>query len=143
MNYLTNYYKNLSEQLQEKVNHLTNLLEAKQGFRTDAEKQYRKEKQLENLSTKPIEDIQKEMDFHNEVMGTTDYQQNLLGARTPSRGYYRYNLYQVIKSQNRMKLLDDELKRRKDMTPDNFDSPKDADKIGSTEEVVQAQQRKI
>ena len=27
MNYLTNYYKNLSEQLQEKVNHLQNLLE--------------------------------------------------------------------------------------------------------------------
>lgn len=142
MNYLTNYYKNLSEQLQEKVNNLTNLLEAKQGFRTDAEKQYRKEKQLENLSTKPIEDIQKEMDFHNEVMGTTDYQQNLLGARTPSRGYYRYNLYQVIKSQNRMKLLRDELQRRKDMTPDNFDGS-DADSKGSTEEIVQAQQRKI
>ena len=142
MNYLTNYYKNLSEQLQEKVNNLTNLLEAKQGFRTDAEKQYRKEKQLENLPTKPIEDIQKEMDFHNEVMGTTDYQQNLLGARTPSRGYYRYNLYQVIKSQNRMKLLRDELQRRKDMTPDNFDGS-DADSKGSTEEIVQAQQRKI
>ena len=142
MNYLTQHYKNLSEQLQAKVNHLTNLLEAKQGFRTDAEKQYRKEKQLENLSTKPIEDIQKEMDFHNEVMGTTDYQQNLLGARTPSRGYYRYNLYQVIKSQNRMKLLGDELQRRKDMTPDNFDGS-DADSKGSTEEVVQAQQRKI
>ena len=28
MNYLTNYYKNLSEQLQEKVNHLQKLLEA-------------------------------------------------------------------------------------------------------------------
>lgn len=29
MNYLTNYYKNLSEQLQEKVNHLQQLIESK------------------------------------------------------------------------------------------------------------------
>jgi len=29
MNYLTNYYKNLSEQLQEKINHLQKLSEAK------------------------------------------------------------------------------------------------------------------
>jgi hypothetical protein len=41
-----------------------------------------------------------------------------------------------------MKLLGDELQRRKDMTPDNFDGS-DADSKGSTEEVVQAQQRKI
>lgn len=34
MNYLTNYYKNLSEQLQAKVNHLQNLLEAYPGGMT-------------------------------------------------------------------------------------------------------------
>ena len=32
MDYLTNYYKNLSEQLQERVNHLKNLLEARPTF---------------------------------------------------------------------------------------------------------------
>lgn len=31
MNYLTNYYKNLSEQLQERVNHLQNLLEKRKS----------------------------------------------------------------------------------------------------------------
>jgi len=37
MNYLTNYYKNLSEQLQERVNHLQKLLEANNRIRYDDE----------------------------------------------------------------------------------------------------------
>ena len=49
MNYLTNYYKNLSEQLQEKVNHLTKLLEA--SAVTSREMQRRRE--LEQAAMNP------------------------------------------------------------------------------------------
>lgn len=40
MNYLTQYYKNLAEQLQEKLNNLTELLEAYPGGMTPEKRSY-------------------------------------------------------------------------------------------------------
>jgi hypothetical protein len=49
MNYLTNYYKNLSEQLQEKVNNLTKLLEASATMSMEMQRR----KELEQAAMNP------------------------------------------------------------------------------------------
>jgi hypothetical protein len=70
MDYITKYYKNLSEQLQEKVNHLTQLIETAElnPDNFDGPDAGRKASSLEVASHAELADYERDPDFHNDVV---------------------------------------------------------------------------
>ena len=110
MNYLTNYYKNLSEQLQEKVNHLQKLLEASQNDERNYDVQSRGW-EIQDISPEARERVANryakeigynDVDFANqqsaytsgrEVMPRTSYQ-NVKYGEVPASKFAQYNTQQ-------------------------------------------------